>query len=142
MLLVKPWRTLSRNFSHVLALAEKNIFEESSSVRLRRLIGVEPKVIQCAPANRVRIRVLSKRFRVPGNGIWGLSNTPRRAAISSISQSSIVRPAGVLRRSVKTDVAYVNPGAQGYAEGLNSTVEVHVKQGILVVPYASRRVGY
>ena len=43
---------------------------------------------------------------------------------------------------MKTDVAYVNPGAQGRAEGLNSAVEVHVKQGILIVPYASTGVGY
>src|SRR4029077_523321 len=110
--------------------------------RLRRLIGVKPEVIQCAPANRVRVLVLRKRFRVPGNGIWGLSNTPWRTAISSISLSSIVCPAGMLRRSVETDVAYVNPGAQGHAEGLNSAVEVHVKQGILIVPYAGRWAGY
>ncbi len=43
---------------------------------------------------------------------------------------------------METDVAYVNSGVQGHAEGLNSTVEVHVKQGILIVPYAGRRVGY
>ena len=43
---------------------------------------------------------------------------------------------------MKTDIAYVNSGVQGHAEGLNSAVEVHVKQGILVVPYAGRRVGY
>ena len=51
-------------------------------------------------------------------------------------------PAGVLRRSVETDVAYVNSGVQRHAEGLNSAVEVHVKQGILIVPYAGRRAGY
>jgi len=43
---------------------------------------------------------------------------------------------------VKTDVAYVNSGVQRHAEGLNSAVEVHVKQEILIVPYAGRRVGY
>jgi len=43
---------------------------------------------------------------------------------------------------VKTDVAYVNSSAQGHAEGLNSAVEIHVKQGILVVPDASTGVGY
>ena len=43
---------------------------------------------------------------------------------------------------MKTDVAYVNSGAQGHAEGLNSAVEVHVKQGILIVPYAGSWVGY
>ena len=52
--------------------------------RLRRLIGVKPEVIQCAPANRVRVLVLRKRFTVPGNGIWRLSNSPRRAAITLI----------------------------------------------------------
>ena len=43
---------------------------------------------------------------------------------------------------MKTDVAYINSGVQGHAEGLNSAVEVHVKQGILIVPYAGRRAGY
>jgi hypothetical protein len=36
MLLVKPWRTLSRNFSHVLALEAKNIFEKSRRVPFNR----------------------------------------------------------------------------------------------------------
>jgi len=43
---------------------------------------------------------------------------------------------------VETDIAYINSGVQWHAEGLNSAVEVHVKQGILVVPYAGRRAGY
>ena len=43
---------------------------------------------------------------------------------------------------MKTDVAYVNSGVQGHAEGSNSAVEVHVKQGILVVPDARTGVGY
>ena len=29
-------------------------------------------------------------------------------------------------------------GAHGHAEGLNSAIEVHVKQGVLIVPYAGR----
>ena len=35
---------------------------------LRRLVGVKPEVVQCAPANRVRVLILCKRFRVPGYG--------------------------------------------------------------------------
>ena len=53
-----------------------------------------------------------------------------------------MRPAGMLRRSVRTDVAEINSASQWYAKGLNCSVQVHVKQGILIVPYASRRVGY
>jgi len=106
------------------------------------LIGVEPEVVQCAPANRVRVLVLCKRFAVPGNGITRLSNSPRHAAVTLVVKRAVVCPAGLLGRSVKTDVAYVNPGAQGHAEGLNPAVEVHVKQSILIVPYASTGVGY
>ena len=109
---------------------------------MRRLIGVESEVIQCAPANRVRVLVLRKRFSVPGYGSARLSNGPRRAAVTLAVKRAVVCPAGVLRRRVKTDVAYVNSSAQGHAEGLNSAVEIHVKQGILVVPYAGRRVSY
>jgi len=109
---------------------------------LRGLIGVKPEVIQCAPANRVRVLVLCKRFRVPSNGIGRLSNSPGHAAVTQAVKRAIVCPAGVLRRSVKPDVTYVDPGAQRHTEGLNSAVEVHVKQGILIVPYTRRRVGY
>lgn len=106
------------------------------------MIGIEPEVVRRSPPNRIRILILGKRFRIPGYRIWSLSNTPWGAAISSISLSSIVCPAGMLRRSVKTDVAYINSGIQGHAEGLNSAVEIHVKQRILIVPYAGRRGGY
>ena len=109
---------------------------------MRRLIGVEPEIIQRAPTNCVRVLVLRKRFRIPSNGTRSLSNTPWYAAVSSISLGAIVCPAWMLRRSVETDVAYINSSVQGHAKGLNSAVEVHVKQGILIVPYASRRVGY
>ena len=34
---------------------------------LWRLIGVEPEIIQCAPANRVGVLILRKCFRAPGN---------------------------------------------------------------------------
>ena len=43
---------------------------------------------------------------------------------------------------MEANVAYISSGAQGHAEGLNSAVEVHVKQGILIVPDAGGRVGY
>jgi len=43
---------------------------------------------------------------------------------------------------METDVAYVSCAAQGHTEGLNSAVEVHVKESILIVPYAGRWVGY
>ena len=43
---------------------------------------------------------------------------------------------------MESDVAHVNSAVQRHAEGLNSAVEVHVKQGILIVPHAGRGVGY
>ena len=36
----------------------------------------------------------------------------------------------------------LTPAPKGHAEGLNSAIEVHVKEGILIVPDAGRRVGY
>ena len=109
---------------------------------MRRLIGVKPEVIQCAPANGVRVLVLRKCFTVPSDGIGRLSHGPGSTAVTQAVKRAIVCPAGVLRRSVKPDVTYVGPGAQRHTEGLNSAVEVHVKQNILIVPYAGRRAGY
>ena len=75
---------------------------------LRRLIGIEPEIIQCAPANRVGVLVLCKRFSVPGYGIGSLSNSPRRAAISLVVKRAVICPTRVLRRRVKSDVTDVN----------------------------------
>jgi hypothetical protein len=43
---------------------------------------------------------------------------------------------------VKVDVTDIDSRSQWYAKGLDSPVQVHVKDGVLVVPDALRRVGY
>jgi hypothetical protein len=44
----------------------------------------------------------------------------------------------MLRRSVKIDVTDIDSRSQWYAEGLDSPVQVHVKDGVLIVPDAGR----
>ena len=45
---------------------------------LRRLICIEPEVIQCAKANCIGVLVCSKGFSAPGNRTATLINRPRR----------------------------------------------------------------
>ncbi len=75
---------------------------------LWRLIGIEPEVIQCAPANRVGILVLCKRFAVPCKRVGRLGRRPRRAYVTAVAYRPIVREARMLRRRVKSDVTDVN----------------------------------
>jgi hypothetical protein len=60
---------------------------------LRRPIGVEPEIIQRAPANSVGILILRKRFCLPGYGAGGLIDSPGSAAISLVIKSAVVWPA-------------------------------------------------
>ena len=106
------------------------------------LIGVEPEIIQCAPANRIRVLVLCKGFRRPANGIGCLSDAPRRAAVTLVHKCPIVRPAGFLWWRMKGDVAQAHSGSYWHAKRLNSSIEVLVIQGILIVPDALRRIGH
>ena len=75
---------------------------------LWRLVGIKTETVHCAPANRIRVLIRRKRFRAPGDRACVLGNIPRRAAESSISLCAIMRPARMLRRRVKSDVADIN----------------------------------
>jgi hypothetical protein len=113
--------------------------------RIRRigpLVGVKPEVIQRAPSNRIGILISRKSFRAPGNGACVLANIPRSAAVTGISDRSIMCPTGMLRRRVKFNVSDIYSSAHRHAERLNRAVEVHVKESILIMPDASRWVGY
>src|SRR5262249_28131181 len=101
---------------------------------LWRLIGVEPEVVQCAPADRIRVLVLCERFAVPCYRIGSLSNTPRCAAVALIVERAIVRPAGFLRRRMKANVTKVHPRSEGHAKGLDRAIQVHVVKSVLIVP--------
>ena len=99
------------------------------------MVGVEPKIIQCSPADRIRVLIGCERFRAPCNRAGVLSNIPRRAAIALVILGAIVCPTRFLRRRVKSNVADVNPRSQRYTERLNATVEVLVIDGIFVMPH-------
>src|SRR6476469_1804712 len=102
-----------------------------------RLVGIEPEVIQRAKANRVRVLILSKGFRAPGDRVCILHNSPRCAAITLIVERAVVWPAGFLTGGVKTDVRDVYSGSERHAEGLDGAVEVLVVQRVFIVPNAS-----
>ena len=48
----------------------------------------------------------------------------------------------MVRRSMKSDVTYVNSGPERHAEGLNRAIEVLVVNGVLVMTHAGRWVRY
>jgi hypothetical protein len=97
------------------------------------LIGVEPEIIKCAPANRIRVLVLRKRLTAPSYGTTR-GDTPRLAAVTLVVKGAVVCPAGFLRRRMKSDIAYGDTGLNRHAEGLDRSIEVLVIQRILVVP--------
>jgi hypothetical protein len=98
------------------------------------LIGVEPEVIQCAPANRIRVLVLCKGLRRPANGIGRLGNRPWHTAVALVVKRAVVRKSRFLRGRVKVDVTYVYSNAQRHAERLNRAIQVLVINGVLIVP--------
>src|SRR5581483_7453108 len=111
---------------------------------LRRLIGVETEVIQCAKSNGVGVLVLGKGLARPGNGtVPGLIIVaPRRAAVTRGPLGAIMRKSGVLRRSMETDVAEGDSGTQWHGERLNRAIQVHVVERVFVVPHPGGGIGY
>jgi len=106
------------------------------------LIGVEPEIIQRPEADCISIGVLRKRFAVPGYGIRGLGDSPRRAAETLIVSCPVVCPARFLRWCVKVDVTDIDARTQRHTKGLNSAIQVLVIKSILVVPDPNRRIGH
>ena len=102
----------------------RSCFEEidCSSSSLRRLIRVEPEIIQRAPADRVGVLVLSKGLRAPRQRIGSLNRRPGRAAVPLAVKRAVVWPTGMLRRRVKSDVSYVNSSSQRHSERLNCAI--------------------
>ena len=101
------------------------------------MIRIKPEVIQGAKANRVRVLILRKSLRAPGDRASVLRNSPRSAAITLIVERAVVWPAGFLTGGVKTDVRDVYSGSERHAEGLDGAVEVLVVQRVFIVPNAS-----
>jgi len=105
------------------------------------LIGIKPKVIQRGKANGVGVLILCKSFRAPRYRT-GRLNTPRRAAISSISLGAIICPTGFLTRGVKPNVRDVYSGSDRHAERLDRAIKVLVIERVFVVPNAGGRIGH
>ena len=101
------------------------------------MIRIKPEVIQGAKANRVRVLILSKGFRAPGDRVCILRNSPRCVAIPLIVKRAVVSPPRFLTRGMKPDVRNGYSGSERYTEGLNPAVEVLVMQRIFIVPNAS-----
>src|ERR1044072_1506966 len=98
--------------------------------------------MQRAPADGVRVLVLRERLRTPGQRARGLDRTPGRIAKACIPEGSIVGKGRMIARSVKADVAYGNSTTQGHPEELNRAIQVHIIDGILVVPDAGGWIRY
>src|SRR4030095_2478016 len=121
---------------------EARLKETYCSVRrIRRLIGVESEIVQCAPVNRVGSFILCKRFAVPSNRACVLGNVPRCAAISATSRYIVVCPTRFLRRRVKPDVTDVDSRSQRHSERLNGAIEILIIDGVLIMPDAATYVG-
>ena len=102
-------------------------------------VGIKPEIIQCAPANRVGVLVLGKSFAVPSHRRSIVGESPWSATVSRVVKRAVICPTGMLRRGVESNIAQVRRKEwKNDFEGLNRPIQVHVKDGILVVPNASR----
>ena len=107
--------------------------------RLRRPVGVETKIVQSAPANSVRVLILRERLRTPGQSTGSLGRTPGRIGKARVPQCSILGTSRMIGRSVKPEVAHYDSTSQRHSEELDRAIQVHIIDGIFVVPDA--RVG-
>ena len=87
---------------------------------------------------------MRKSFAVPSDG--GVARlviiAPGYVAIPLIIKRAIVCPPGLLWRRVKHDITYVYARPYRHGKGLNSTIQVHVIESILIVPDVRGRVGH
>lgn len=100
-------------------------------------VSIKPEIVHCAPANRIGVLVLGESFAVPKRREPSVMINPWMGAVSSISLCTIVRPTGVLRRRMESDVAqYRMRRVIDDFERLNPTIQVHIKDAILIMPDA------
>ena len=106
------------------------------------MIGVEPEIIKRGIANSIGVLVLRERFAGPGDGAAALIHCPRHTAVALIIKCAIIGPTGFLRRRMKSDVTDVSTWPQRHTKRLDSSVQVLVIQGILIVPDARSWIGH
>ena len=110
---------------------------EEAERRIRTLgwsVGIEPEIVQRAPADRIRVLVLRESFRVPGQRTGSLRGWPRCAGVSRISHRPIVGPSRFLRGGMKSDITHGGSSPQRHTEGLNRAIQVLVINRVLVMP--------
>src|SRR5262249_5055727 len=110
----RPRRWQDSGFWYIPRSLDQNLFRQAGLKeayrrirRVWRLVRIKPEVIQGPEANRVRVLILRKSFRAPGDRACVLGNIPRRAAIPGISLGAIVCKGGMLGRCMKSDVRNV-----------------------------------
>ena len=106
------------------------------------MVGIEPEIIQGAPANRICVLILRKRFTVPRDRPTCLSDSPGLTAVTLVVKRAIVCPTGFLKRSVKGRITDVNSRRHRYAERLNTAIEVLVIERVLIMPDALAWISY
>src|SRR4029077_9643371 len=88
----------------------------------------------------VSVAILRERFGIPRYRVGRLSHSPGSAAITLVVTCTVICPAGMLNRRMKSDVRDVYSRSKRHAKGLNRAIEVLIVQGILIVPDAGSRI--
>jgi hypothetical protein len=106
------------------------------------LISVEPEIVKCSEANRIRVLILRKGLAVPGDRGRVLGNGPRHVAISGVSYRAIVGEARMLRWRMEPDVTNINSSSNRHSKRLDPAIEVLVIERVLIMPDAGIRSGH
>src|SRR5471030_2832951 len=85
------------------------LIEPNGRIRgLGRTVGIEPEVIQSAPAQCIRVLVLREGLRAPSQRGGGLIRSPDSVAKSGASLGAIVGDSRMIRQGMKSNVAHRN----------------------------------
>ena len=103
---------------------------------LRRGCGrIEPEIIKCPPANRVGVLVLRKSFVIPSHRARILSKLHGVLLYPCISCVPSLAQPGCCGGAWNPTLLKVTPESwRNDLEGLNGAIQVHVKDGVLIMP--------
>ena len=100
------------------------------------MIGIEPKIIQCAPANSIRVLILSECFAAPAHVASRLVRCPGRITETCVPLCSIVEKARMIQGRVKPQVTHSNSTSQRHTERLNRAIEVLIINSVLIMVHS------
>src|SRR5215467_4712844 len=128
---VRHERSLDLNTHRRSGLKETDVSSAAGWGRGR----IESKIIKRAPPDSVGVLILRKSFAIPGRRKHTVSESPGSTAIALVILRSIISPARFLWRRVKSHIAQVRrkKWIKNF-ERLNRPIQVHVKNGILIMP--------